>query len=332
MSFAKARFNTYVLDANFGKIQFFADSDAGIEDDEFRFKVVDPAGITVRDYPGTADYTIPGAPPGGFQTANTFAIPLDSTGLDFLRGTYTIYLKFSSGGDDTITSVEYDFQPAVTYQKTNAKDGNDQYYGLLTADVNCVTKVITFEDETDYTGWTIVQDDITIMPPLIAGEAAPVAETTEDVNALDSPIATISFTWTNVAYTGTLTAKRTFSSDESLTDVLVIEDYQSVIATAVGQVTCGPLGYCDFLGCADSTFNAAYQEACRVGWAKVSTQMLANLNALTTMLQLYDMHARCGNNTQAAAYRLKIEAMVGDSCDCGCGGTTVSNAEPRPLD
>lgn len=329
-SVGKFTFNTQIGDANFGKIEFEANTSYdGLNDTsdaEFRFKVVDPAGLTVRDYPVAADFTSVG--PNGYEAAGETDIPLDSTGRDFLRGTYTLYIELITPTPDTIEyELEYSFEPPVTSEETNAEDADGEYFGVLTADVNCQTARVTFTDDSDYTGWTKDDRTITVMPPIIAGQNAPVA--VESDNTADDDVA-ITFTWTNVTYTGTLEAQVSKTSDEDDLDAIVVDEVSSIIATAVADIRCGDLGFCDLLPCVDSLFNKAYNEACsNGGWSRVAPKTMADLNAANIMLDLYHKHLLCGNQSSAASYKLKFTAMLGDACDCGCGSTSAS-VEPRP--
>ena len=101
------------------------------------------------------------------------------------------------------------------------------------------------------------------MPPIIAGQNAPVA--VESDNTADDDVA-ITFTWTNVTYTGSLDAQVSKTSDEDDLDAIVVDEVSSIIAIAVADIRCGDLGFCDLLPCVDSLFNKAYNEAWRERW------------------------------------------------------------------
>lgn len=330
MAYGKGKFST-VIGGSYGFMLFFANAEydgvgIDVEGAEFRFKLVDPAGLTVRDYPTDPDYTVPGGGPTGWQAAGSVDLPLNSAGDDYLRGTYTLYVQLTDPGDTVTEFIETaDFNPATTATQVNAKDGDGNYYGLLTADVNCQTAKVTVTDETDYTGWTKTDRAITLAAPVINGSSA----TFENDNVDDGDVQA-SFSWTNVTYTYGMLADRFKTSDESELNAVVIEWDESVVSSGSVDITCGPSAICPLLPCADSLFNKAYQEACaNGGWARVNPKTISDLNAAINMLNMAHLHAECGNETESAAYRAKFEALLGSSCDCGCSGTTTTN-EPIP--
>lgn len=334
MSAIRVTVNTIIGDDNFGNIVVeFNQDDADLlpintVEADFYVKVVDPSGVTSRDFPSVPDLTT-GDPLGsGYLDLATIPLSNNSLGNDFLRGTYQLIVQVVQAGSnqlpDSNVTCSFVVNPAVTSEETNAESDNG-LFGVLADTVNCKTAIVTFVDESDHDGWTITQQNITIQPPIIAGQPAPEAVTTED-----NDTAFLSFSWTNVTYTAVLDVLRnmepTFTGNVGTFQVIFTE---SLIATASAEIDCGQ-GVCDLLPCLDSKFNAAYNEACEHGgWGKVKSKSLNELQALAIMAQMYDLHSRCGNITSAETYKAKITAMFGSNCSCGCSDTPT-NSEPKP--
>jgi len=315
----KADFNTTNGNAAFGKIRLYVDTDNNNSGDAIRFKIVDPTGVVVRDYPVSADYTVPGSPPGGFVLAVTEDIPQNAG--DFVRGTYTFY-----GQVDPTVGATVVYEESHLYDPANGPDGetvrgsDGNYIGILTASADCRTAEVTFTDDTDHDGWTVDSRLITVQPPLIPGEATPAAETTTDEELV------LNFGYTNVTYSGTLVVER---SDSTAGTNWQFDQDETVEAAASVEVDCGR-GICDILPCLDSRFNSLYNKACSSGgWAKVPSQEMATMQALMFESMLYKWHSDCGNYESAATYLTRINEITGGACNCGCSGDTT-NSIPLP--
>lgn len=315
----KGDFNTVNGDAAFGKIRLYVDTDNNNAGDAVEFKIVDPTGVVVRDYPGTPDYTVPMSPPGGYVLAVTEDIPQSSG--DWVRGTYTLYAEIDpSVGAATIYSESFYFDPANDPNGDTVRGSDGNYIGVLTGEADCRTAEVTFTDDTDHTGWTIDSRLITVQPPLIPGEAAPSTETTTDADI------TLNFGYTGVTYEGTLVVER---SDSTVVDEWEFTQSETVEASASVEVDCGR-GICDILPCLDSRFESAYNKACQNGgWSKVPATELATLTALINMGFMYYMHSECGDYEKAHTYKTRIDQITGGNCGCGCSGDET-NSNPLP--
>jgi hypothetical protein len=215
---------------------------------------------------------------------------------------------------ETLTgSTEFGFQPEGSPDTADTGD--------FTATVNCRAATVTFEDETDYTDWDSVSSrTISVQPPTIPGSAAPAAVTSSTTTVEEE------FEYTNVVYTGTLTAVRTRTVTVDSWD---FQENDSVRSSATADIDCGQ-GVCEILPCLDAKFNEVYNEACtNGGWHKVSDTKIRNLQVLTIMLNAYDLHSRCGNTASAQGYLDKIQSTFGESCACGCADGTNTNSAPK---
>jgi len=316
----KGDFNTTNGDAAFGKIRLYVDTDNNNAGDAIEFKIVDPTGVVIRDYPGTPDYTIPGSPPGGFVLTVTEDIP-KSAG-DWIRGTYTLYAEVNpSAGPDVIYSETFLFDPANDPNGDTVRGSDGNYIGILTAVVDCRTAEVTFTDDTDNDGWTVDSRLITVQYPPIPGEVTPADETTTDEELV------INFDFTNVTYDGTLVTERSKTTTGTNWE---FTQEETVEAATSAEVDCGR-GICDILPCIDSRFESAYNKACQNGgWTKVPATELATLTALINMSTLYYLHSECGDYERAATYKTRIDQITGGDCGCGCSGSTTSNSIPLP--
>lgn len=329
--------NTIIDDAEWGtiKVQLFTDDAFTIpiatDDADFRVRVLDPSGAIIRDYPASPDYTSSNPiDPGLTVDLATVSLSEASGSNDWMRGSYEVYVNVLSAGTPFVeglygsnVNASFVVDPAVTNQEVNALSDSG-YFGVLTPSINCRTAIVTFVDGSDHDGWTLTQQDITIQPPLIPGEAAPAEIVGTSVDTL-----TAAFTFTNVTYEATLSVLRNMVGDHQSTSPASFEVTftESLIAGASMDVDCGQ-GVCDIIPCLNSQFQDAYNDACaRGGWDKVSASKIAKMNAMTTMTLLYQFYSECGNLDKAAAIKAKINAL-GGNCSCDCDGNT--STEPRP--
>lgn len=315
----ESRWNTIGGDAQFGKVQLYVDTDEVAANTAVRFKLVNPLGVTVRDYPVSADYTVPGIPPGGLSAPTNLAIPF--TGNDFVRGTYTVIAKGTLSAVDTLYSTTFFFSPSNNKLDATQRDTNGDLWAVLTPSVDCGSAEVTFTDDTDETGWTVDDEDIVVQPPLIPGVTPPSPVTGADA-------VTETFTYTNVTYTATLAIER--SKATTGPGDWIHNQAETIYATASQLIDCGN-GICALLPCLDSMFNVANNAACTLGgWARVPAKQMADLQAAQTMLSMYTMNANCGNLNRAAELRTLFLEQFGGNCDCGCSDSGLATSNPIP--
>lgn len=309
---AKADFNTLNGDAAFGKIRLYVDADNSTNGSQFQFKIVDPSSVVVRDYPGLPDYIIPAVPPGGYVLAVTNNIP-ESVG-DWVRGTYTLFVKIKPPtGPDVIYSETFYFNPANDPNGDPVRGSNGAPIGVILASVDCRAAEVVFTDNTNHTGWSIIERVLTVQHPPIPGEPTLPDSVTTD------PRVAINFEFTNVNYDGTLVVERSKATTGINWEFTQSE---TVEAATSSKIDCGR-GICDILPCIDSRFESAYDKACQGGgWSKVPITEMATLTALISMSTLYYFHSECGNYERAATYKTRIDAITGGNCGCGCSDAT----------
>lgn len=296
--------------ANDGKIQLKmtnAPPTVGVTQYTVFWGVVGPLG-TVRDI-----NTDPGsvfAISGGTVTVY-IDIPLDGDG-NYLQGLYTFSYRIIDEDEFYEESTAaFEYIPHVT--PGNPVSGE----AVLTASFNCLNAKVTALDETPaLDGYVNDSRLLSILPPQIAGQAAPVAVTT-NAASLEAV-----FAWNYAPYQVGLTIVRTYSiMPDPAWDFSQVE---LLVANTTLNIVCNT-DMCDAASCLETEYLALDVVACNLGgWEQLSQKQKANLEKAGYQTLIALAYRQCGNYNKAATYG----ALAAD-CNCGCVDTaTTSSPEP----
>lgn len=297
--------------ANDGKIRLnMIDNGAGpVGDFNIYWGVTGPLGQVLKVYdPLTPDDNILNG-----QTSQIFLdIPLDTNG-NYQAGTYTFQWKFDDTGapmaDPTEGTYSFEYAPVVTPGSPVSGDAT------MAATYNCLNAKITVQDTTNIVGYITTSRLISVLPPQIAGQPAPVAVTSTN------DLFETTFEWNNAPYQVSLLILRTL---EEVTAGMTFYVRERLVANVTLDIICNT-DLCDAAACLASEVTALDLLSCGVGgWANLTaTQKYKAEKALYyTVIAL--AYRQCGNFNKAAKWGAKA-----DTCDCGCtDATTGGGIEP----
>lgn len=288
---------------------------AGVTENIY-YQVTSPSKAVIKSFDfGTPDGILTLAQP----SANMPLVPLPVVANgNYEEGTYKVEFKVEDAAfPGTYIDVFLDFILDVKKQG----DDNCIKKGLIGFDIDCFCLKMTVTDQTDYSDVTLVSRELTIVPPTIPNQPAPVNIQTTD------PSITFSFEYSGVTYNANLysvyehffTPINT-STTGTFPDVTIRE---SLDFTQAQKVVCD-LNLCKLLKCIDDFFIATKKEAAKLGGLKfLPVQKWEDWQCIENLLIRYQAAAACNNVTQLEKIFAELQEVTG--CDCGCGGTSSSD-------
>lgn len=276
-------------------------------------QVVGPSGETIKAYPSddAPDFSITSG-----ETEEKAIVPIEKDGLtnNDLPGTYVVSVKKKNTGDSVFTEVVTDAE--IDYNPINS--ALQPLIATLEASVNCLTKIVTVNDTTSYTGYTVSDYELKLTPPTIPGVS---------LSTITSSTVTLqgALQYTNVSYQASLTAtvNKTIYGEDG--DTILAEYNDTVEAAKSIPITC-PADICDFMSCAQSALAALELRACSFGGLnKLSLQDQANYMKIMHNTMMLLTGQGCGNSTMVNTAIANLEALV--DCDCGC----TENDSPKAI-
>lgn len=294
--------------ANNGKIGFILfDDDPASADGTKRVSwgVTDPNGTVLLELDSlTQDFAT------DTQSVEEYVdIPLDSDG-NYIGGVYSFQYRWDVDpftGLTTTNSGTFNYQPNVD------SDGGD---AVLTASFNCLNGKITATDTTPLEeDWVLDSRLISVLPPLVAGQPDPVAETSTDAEFETT------FEWNNAPYQVTLNRVHSYTEDiDDLITVIVLEQY---LASATLNIVCNT-SLCSAAACLATEFAALDALGCNAGgWGYLTQLQKAKAEKALYNTVIALAYKSCGDITKAAEY-----AAEADSCGCGCSDTSTDTPTP----
>jgi hypothetical protein len=276
------------------------------------YKVTSPLGVIIKDFDfGTPDAVLTIPVPNA--SLPLVLLPQVANG-GFEEGVYQWELKIEDVG---VPEVYVDVALSFDLDVLSQGDDGCEIKGLINFEVDCFCLKMKATDSTDYKGYAVTRE-LTIIPPTIPSEAAPVNLQT----AAES--ITFDFEYSGVTYTANL-----FSVIEHTTPAISVpadqyEDVQireSITVTATQEVFCG-YNFCKLMECIEEFFVSCVKEASRLGG--ISYLPIDKLEAwmlIENYLTRYSAAISCNNTTAIAFYYDKLKALTG----CACCNTEGSN-------
>lgn len=268
------------------------------------FKIEDPLGNTIRDYPVGGDFTT--------DTGDTIlmAIPKDVDG-NFVEGDYTVTYKYDDSADAGPVS-----ETPLTL--SICPDLNGQALAITT-ETDCYSAKFVAQDKNVYnSAWTINRV-MEVNVPATPGNAAITVNTTGTELVQD-------LTHENISVVTTLNVNResevTATVEAVLTYTLKMIDGQFLSDTH--EVVCDIDG-CGIADCVNDRLNEINEKACEAGgFSKLSQGDKDQLMLIQSYFQLYNTYNACNKFAEARAVYDKLKELV-DDCDCN------TSTEPKSL-
>ena len=290
---------------NDGKIRLnMIDNGAGpVGDFNIYWGVTGPLGQVLKAYDaGTPDDNIA----NGQTSAIIVDIPLDTNGK-YQAGTYTFQWKYEDtgapGADPTEGTYSFEYAPVVAPGSPVSGEAT------MTATFNCLNAKITVQDSTNVVDYITVSREISVLPPQVAGQPAPVAETSTN------DLFETTFLWNNAPYQVGLTVLRTLVEDVTQMQFYVRE---KLVANKTLDIVCNT-DLCDAATCLATEVTALESLSCGVGgWANLTAIQKSKAERALYYTVIALAYRQCGNFNKAAEWAAKA-----DTCDCGCSGTAV---------
>jgi len=293
-------------DANYGNIESsFENTTIGGITENVYYQVTSPSGNIIKSTDlVTPDGTIFLAQP----SANMPLVPLPVVANgDFEEGDYVVLFSV----EDTAAPGVF-IEVSLTFTLDILNQGQDTCVkkGLINFDVDCFCLQMTVTDLTDYSDVAFVSRELTIVPPTIPGQAAPVNIVTPDASA------SFSFSYSGVTYNANLYSVYehvAVSSPSGFPDVIIRE---SLCFTEAYQVVCDH-NLCKLFDCIEAFFEKCKKDASDVGGIQnLPFEKLEKWLCIENLLTMYSFAAKCNNTTLLEKIFKKVQEVTG--CDCGC--------------
>lgn len=288
--------------ANDGKIIVgFVDDEGGLNAYTVSVAITDPLGVVLCTLAETEVTLAIGGDDNIFVN-----IPKDAAG-NYLQGEYHFNIVYNDGVTNVDRNDVYNF---VAY---SSPDHLTSTLVGLTAALDCNTELITAKDTTDYTsveGLSVIDRDLTITPPTVAG----VSPTTADADQIQAAV-----TYTNVPYQASLDVS--FEYGQLVVDgVVTFFAFGSANLYVVIDVDCDP-NMCSLVKCLSAKFQSLKAKADKLGgWAMLSATERGNFDYAQTLVGMAMQLRTCGENQMAKTYINEAKPLL--NCDCGCSDTT----------
>jgi hypothetical protein len=273
-----------------------------------RIAIKNPAGAIFRSKPVAADATVPDTATN--QLVLVTDIPETAEGK-YQGGVYTFlfYVTNVTSGVETLATAQYLFEAIVSVDhlwSSVIKVNNT---------VNCLNGDFIALDETDYTGWTLLNRLMTINHPVIPGIVTPLPTTSSTASV------NVTATHVNVTYQSSLSS----TVEKS---VSAAEMQNTGHAAGFSQKHTGNIyldtdiecdnRLCDTLSCLEQRFLTLDQKACaKGGWAQLTPPERANFEYAMNLLQFAKMFLDCNKSDKFIEYLKKAQEYL--NCSCGCG-------------
>jgi hypothetical protein len=301
-------------DPNYGNIETtFENNTLSSGTENVYYQVTSPSGVIIK----TIDYM---TPDGVLTVAQpSVSMPLVQvpkvTNGNFEEGVYAMLFQVEDTGNPGVY-----FDVSLSFEVDVKSEGEDNCTkkGLLDYLVDCFCLKMTVTDLTDYSDVTLVSRELTIIPPTIPNEPAPVNIVTPDASV------SFPFSYSGVTYTANLYSifehtaivTGTEGTNPALFPPAVIRE--SLKYTQAEKVSCDR-NLCKLINCINEFFDKTKAQAADLGGIQyLPKNVLDTWLCLNNLLVMYDYAVTCKNTFLIDKIFDAIQDLV--NCDCGCSG------------
>lgn len=299
-------FNDILQGANAGKIRVQVIKEVTGTDFNrtLYFKVVDPTGQVVRDYPAVAlpDLTVSGTDASD-QIVNIVDIPVDSENRT-LEGEYIITAQIVNNDDTALVEfaeLKHDYCPSVVSPD-------------LQTVISCDKKTLTIDDKTDYSNYTISSRTIKVVPPSIMTSTMKTKSTISsnmvyyfDYDNISLNVSLYSLITRLIE--STITSTFQGNTTTSIDDVSVEEKLERDTNTTV-SIACQVSSCADISGALDELRNLEEESCAYGGISSLPKNKLDRYHYLNSLLLSYGLTRNCNAGDDVSALVVEINKIV----------------------